>query len=119
MSWEITQELVEVLAEFLCKMYGFNCTSVNKVRSKMFTKRLKQEKRPPDLLLLPPCQSVLKYHMQRAVYVTKLWRYSDIPPIDAPRFAEFGWDSEDKPIWVGEIFPEGVKELLILDSDAK
>ena len=60
MSWEITQEIFEVLEELVCKMYGFNCASVNKFRSKMFTKRLKQEKRPPDLSLLPPCQSVLK-----------------------------------------------------------
>ena len=64
LSWEITQEIFEVLEEFVCKMYGFNCASVNKVGSKMFTERLKQEKRPPDLSLLPPCQSVLKHHMQ-------------------------------------------------------
>ena len=64
MSWEVTQEIFEVLEEFVNKMYSFNCAAVNKVRSKMFTKRLKQEKRSPDLSLLPPCQSVLKYHMQ-------------------------------------------------------
>ena len=43
------------MEEFVCKMYGFNCASVNKVRSKMFKKRLKQDKRPPDLSLWPPC----------------------------------------------------------------
>ena len=85
----------------------------------MFTKRLKQEKRPPDLSLLLPCQSALKYHMQRAVYVAKLWRTSYIPSIAAPQFTKFGWDSEGKPTWVDEIFPEDVKELLMLDSDAK
>ena len=57
--------------------------------------------------------------MQRAVYVAKLWRTSYIPSIDAPQFTEFGWDSESKPTWVVEIFPEDVKELLMLDSDAK
>ena len=72
MAWEITQKIFEVLVEFVCKIYGFICTSVNKVRSKMFTKRFKQEKRQPDLSLLPPCQSVLKYDMQQAVYVPKI-----------------------------------------------
>ena len=45
MSWKITQEIFEVSEEFVCKMYRFNCASVNKVKSKVFTKRLKQEKR--------------------------------------------------------------------------
>ena len=57
--------------------------------------------------------------MQRAVYDAKLWRSSYIPSKDAPQFTEFGWDSEGKPIWVDEIFPEDVKELLMLDSDGK
>ena len=112
MSWKIMQEIFEVLEELVCKMYGLNCASVNKVRGQMFTKRLKQGKRSPDLSLLPPCHSVLKYHMQRAVYVAKLWRSSYIPSIDAPQFTEFGWDSEGKPTWVDGIFPEDVKELL-------
>ena len=118
-SSSITQEIFEILEEFVCKMYGFNCASVYKVRSKMFTKRLKQEKRAPDLCLLPPCQSVLKHHLQRAAYVAKLWRSSDILSIDAPKFTEFDWDFEGKLIWIDEIFPEDVKELLMLDSDAK
>ena len=42
-----------------------------------------------------------------------------ISPIDAPQFTEFGWNSEGKPIWVNEIFPEGVKKLLMLDLDTK
>ena len=96
-------------------MYGFNSTSVNKVRSKMFTKRLNQEKRPPDLSLLP-CQSVLKYRMQRTVYVAELWRSSYISSIDGPQFTEFGWDSESKAIWVDDIFPEDVKKLLIIQT---
>ena len=32
---------------------------------------------------------------------------------------EFGWNSEGRPIRVNEVFPEDVKELLMLDSDAK
>ena len=32
---------------------------------------------------------------------------------------QFGWYSEGKPVWVDEIFPEDVKELLMLDSDTK
>ena len=64
MSREITQEIFEVLEEFVCKMYGFKCASVNKARDKMFTERLKQEKRPPDLSLLSSCQSVVKYQMK-------------------------------------------------------
>ena len=75
MSLEITREILEVLEEFVCKMYGFNCASVNKL-----------------------------YH---------------ISSIDAPQFTEFCWDSESKPIWVDEMFPDDIKELLMLDSEAK
>ena len=32
---------------------------------------------------------------------------------------QFGWYSEGKPVWVNEILPEDVKELLMLDSDTK
>ena len=57
--------------------------------------------------------------MQQAVYVAKLWRSSYIPSIDAPQFTQFGQDSEGKPTWVNEMFPEDVKQLFMLDSDAK
>ena len=79
-------EIFEVLKEFVCKMYGFKCASMNKVRDKMFTERLKQEKRPSELSLLPSCQSVAKYQMEWAIYVAKLWRSSNIPLIDAQQF---------------------------------
>ena len=48
------QELFKVIEELLCSIYGFSCCSVSKVRGKMFGKRLSQERRSPDLSLLPP-----------------------------------------------------------------
>ena len=48
------QELFKVIEELLCSIYGFSCSSVSNVRGKMFGKRLSQERRSPDLSLLPP-----------------------------------------------------------------
>ena len=81
MSWKVTQEIFEVLEELICKMYGFNCASVNKVRSKMFTKRLKQETTRPIAI----ASMSISLEVTRAVYVAKLWRSPYIPSIYAPQ----------------------------------
>lgn len=54
LSWEIPQESSEVIGESLCSIYGFSCSSINKVRGKVFSKRFSQQRRPTDLSLLPP-----------------------------------------------------------------
>lgn len=50
LSWEIPQESSEVIGESLCSIYGFSCSSINKVRGKVFSKRFSQQRRPTDLL---------------------------------------------------------------------
>ena len=62
--WEVPQELFEVIEEFVCTTYSFCCSSVKKVRGKMFSKRLLQQRRPPDLPLL---RTVLKYHVLSSI----------------------------------------------------
>ena len=41
-SWEIPQEIFQVIKEFSCSKYVFSCSSFNKVRGEIFSKRLSQ-----------------------------------------------------------------------------
>ena len=55
--------------------------------------------------------------MLRGVLVAKIWQSTPTSWIEAPEINNFGCDIEVRPIWVGEVFPEDVTDLLLNESD--
>ena len=101
------ESLVNSLERFVCWLYGEkHLTSVNKLRKKMFWKNYSQENRITDLSLLPPCQSSLLLHIQRANYVARIWRQDLTPVIEIENPKHHRWQEDLTEEWVTVPFPE-------------
>ena len=70
------------------------------------------EKWSIDMPLLPPCKSVLLLHMKRVNYVAKIWKSSLTSWLESNDITEHGWLPDDSTIWVDDIFPCEVEEIL-------
>ena len=54
-EFEMTDDLIKELEEYLCHLYGGKSSDVNALRNEIFWKTLKNKKRVIDLFHLPPC----------------------------------------------------------------
>ena len=70
-SWD--EVLSKQLEKYICHLCGYQRSSVNEVRYKMFhSKHMNiNHSKVVDLLLLPPCQQVLNLHSLRANCIAK------------------------------------------------
>ena len=69
-----------------------------------------------DLMLLPPCQDNLNFHIDRSCYIANIYSESirlemllDFPSLH-------GWDVEGNPIWCETYFPDDISDLLLMDN---
>ena len=92
-SWEL-EELHLLLLEELCNLHGYKCQNINLIRYKMFQKSVTQNKRAPDISLLPPCRSVFQLHARRAIFVANMWRSNLTAWLLLPGFTRFGWEAD-------------------------
>ena len=67
--FELEQQTLLLLEEFVCHLYGCKCMPVNTVSGKMFNKKVSQRKKAPDISVIPPCYSVFQLHATRSLYV--------------------------------------------------
>ena len=54
-EFEMTDDLIKELEEYVCRLYGGKSSDVNALRNEIFWKTLKNKKRVIDLFHLPPC----------------------------------------------------------------
>ena len=88
-SWDINDELFNVLEEFVCDLYGKkNRSSVDLLRYQLHC--VKGGSVEPELL--PPCRSSLMLHVLRANYQTGIWRRAIIALPDTPSPHGQGWE---------------------------
>ena len=86
-------------------------------RCKIYKKQLVKNK-TTNLSRIPPCQSVLRLHLQRASYIAHLWKNSQIPQINLPAIDESGWFSDGDIVWTEEeLFPETLSKHVVADEE--
>ena len=74
-EFEMTDDLIKELEEYLCHLYGGKSSDVNAlIRNEIFSKIIKNKKRVIDLFHLPPYRSSLKLHARRSDNIAKIWR---------------------------------------------
>ena len=112
-SWTLNEDYFNILEEYVCNLYGNKIVSVDKVRMKLFNKKVSKNKRAPDISLLPPCKQVLRLHASRAMYVANMWRLTSVAWIDLPNITDYGWETDGSPVWIITAFPDDVTELLV------
>ena len=68
-SWDLKDETIELLEEYVCELYGCRKNNVNEVRYQLFQQKYKRQSKIIDISLLPPCKSVLLLHLKRSNFV--------------------------------------------------
>lgn len=124
-SWEVTTETLVVIEEFTCALYGNRrIKTVNELRhSLLLTKCGGQDKALAmsssfDLSALPPCNSCLLEHLNRANYQVGIWKRAHIAKPDIPHpLNGHGWTRNENgemiPKWTnGEIMPVKLVDVL-------
>lgn len=112
-SDQLSNELFSDLEKFVCSLFGKKkLDSVNSARKEIFWDKLSKKKKIIDISFLPPCQSSLYKHCQRANFIAKMWRGSWLPMLNLPNPKRHGWSDDYTIDWVDEIYPDDVKELL-------
>ena len=76
-EFEMTDDLIKELEEYVCRLYGGKSSDVNALRNEIFLKTLKNKKRVINLFHLPPYQSSLKLQARRSNYIAKIWKQAD------------------------------------------
>ena len=111
-SWELSDETLEVVEDFICELYGKRCQDIDLLRYNLYcAKGGKVESEA-----LPPCRSSLKLHVLRANYQSAIWRRVIFPQPNVPSPHGHGWDICEDAItiqWLGsKPAPEEFLELL-------
>ena len=113
-SWDLNEETFNVLQEFVTELYGIGrAAGVNAARYKIFSRKFANEEKTVDMSALPPCESVLRLHCQRANYLAGIWKRSVISQSSIPSSVYHGWNPDKSLTWCTEIFPEEVESILM------
>ena len=87
------------------------------MRYDIFHRKYSNENKIVDLSLLPPCQSVLKLHSNRASFVAKIWKSAGDPHLPLPDISLHRWTDKCKIQRMHKAFPNNIEELLLDDND--
>ena len=113
-SWDLSDDTYDVLQSFVLKLYGTKrAMTVDEARYKIFKKKYDNEEKTVDMSVLPPCESVLRLHCERANYLAAIWRRASISLPLVPDAVHYGWNSDKSIMWVNDIFPEEVDTILL------
>ena len=104
-SKECHDTLLECLAKYVCKLYGFSNANVNRVRFKIFEKKYQKDNKIVDISLLPPCCSTLRLHILRANTIAYFWKQSQNAIMDVPDITTNGWIDYNEIKGVESVFP--------------
>ena len=111
-DWYLKESTFNNLEEYVCMLYGRNEEDINAARSKMFLQKYSSTSNVIDLAVLPPCRSVLYLHAQRANYVAKIWKSSNLAWHDMPDINN-GWLENEEIDLVENVFPDDIEDILV------
>jgi hypothetical protein len=86
-TFQLSEELVNNLQEFVCKMYGKQIADIDLLRYKLYCSK----KGKCEIERLPPCMAALRQHCLRANYQTCIWRLCQEQTPFIPSPSDYGW----------------------------
>ena len=105
-SFAPSPELVEMLEEFTCKLYGDTSNDINATRYKSFCATLSEKS-------LPPCKDALLQHIKRCSYQAAIHHRSLNQFIAAPSPKGYGWSVHDAVIDIVWMTNAAAPEMLL------
>lgn len=127
-SWNLTPNMLKLLEEFTCIIYGFpRVKELNEARAKMLQKMVGEDealsmKSKVDFARLPPCQDSAIPHFQRVNHRVATFKRALEPIPELPKCYELeqGWIKEEdsiEPIWsMGPILPQTLIDVMISED---
>ena len=113
-SWELSDDTFRVLQLFVVNLYGVKKSkNVDDARYLLFKKKFENEDKTLDMSTLPPCESVLRLHCNRANYLAAIWKRANTSVTEFPDAVYHGWNMDKSFVWVTEIFPEEIESILV------
>ena len=113
-SWDLSDDTYDGLQSFVIKLYRTKkVKTVDEARYKIFKKKYDNEEKSVDMSVLPPCESVLRLHCERANYLAAIWRRANISQPLFPDAVHYGWNTDKSILWVNDIFPEEIESILL------
>ena len=110
-SWNLSDEIKNALELYVCKLFSSKKKTVNDVRLEMFTKKHNHQNKVIDLSVLPPCQSSLFLHIERANYVAAMWKHTNQAMLELPEISNHRWNIDGSINWIIDAFPEDITEM--------
>ena len=83
-DWDMTEQQVNAIEQYMCALYKSKKKSVNDVRYDLLEKKQNKEGKTIDLSLIPQCFSSLYLQMKRANFVSKWWKSTRIAQLILP-----------------------------------
>ena len=83
-DWDMTEQQVNAIEQYMCALYRSKKKSVNDVRYDLLEKKQNKEGKTIDLSLIPPCFSSLYLQIKRANFVSKWWKSTRIAQLILP-----------------------------------
>ena len=112
-SWDLSDEMKINLELFVCKLFSSKKKQVNEVRLEIFMEKHTLQNKLIYLSVLPPCQSSLLLHMDRANYVAAMWKRTMHATLDSPEITNHGWNIDGSINWVVDTFPENIIDMIL------
>ena len=106
------------VTSFVCSMYGFTTSDINKARCKAFMRMSGGDEKDPlatikktNCASLPPCNKILGNHVKMAQFVSMMWKRDDqTDPTGEASPTDYGWKENNnrlEPDWFpGTSVPE-------------
>ena len=98
-TWDLSEESIVLLEEFVCYLYGGKGQSVDALRYKKYENVYRTKNKIQDLSLLPPWRRSLMLHLKRANYIARIWKLSLQAFIDFEDIELHGWNSDGTIHW--------------------
>ena len=109
------QDQFIIIEKMVYKLYGLEReTSVDRARFMLFNQRIDNNS-IPDIALLPPCKSVLQFHVYRAAYVAYYWKQFAAATNHIEDFENYGWHNDGSIRWFDEQCPADIDAILTTD----
>ena len=116
-EWELKEELIPLLEEYICSLFGKNKKKdVNLLRYEIFQNVYEKKGKIIDLSLLLPCCKSLVLQSERCNYVDKIWRSCLKGDMQHEDISSHGLTVDGEIDWVKESFPDDIQAILVNEN---
>ena len=116
-EWELKEELISLLEEYICSLFGKNkMKDVNLLHYEICQNVYEKKGKIIDLSLLPPCRESLVLQSERCNYLAKIWRSCLKGDMQHKDISNHGWTVDGEIDWVKESFPDDIQAILVNEN---